>query len=203
MDEQERRQALEEMRDHVRRDVAAGFSDPDDIARNAVEMLSDQHDAEELESAAERLTREAIQAHLLAQATWPQTTDCDRLGAAFEELEKEGIVARQNFTCCQNCGHYEIGGEIAAARKAGGEVRGYTFYHMQDTESAVECGGLYLAYAALAQGDDAGVAIGREIVRALQHHRLKTEWDGSSSQRIHVSLDWKRRRGPRGEALRS
>ncbi len=34
----------------------------------------------------------------------------------------------------------------------------------------------------------------REIVEALQHHGLKTEWNGTIQQRIGVKLDWKRRR---------
>jgi hypothetical protein len=194
MNAQERRQALKEMRDAISRDVAAGFREPDHIAEGVVEMLSDSYDAEELRPDAERLTRQALKAHLLEQTTWPTTTDCDRLDAAFADLESGEIVARQNFTCCQTCGHYEIGDEIAAARKAGREVRGYAFYHMQDTESAVEGSGLYLAYGALEEGNDALVAIGREIVKVLRRHKLKSRWGGSGSDRIFVTLDWKRRR---------
>jgi hypothetical protein len=176
--------------------VAAGFSDPDDIPEHAVEMLSDEQDEDALWPHALRLTREAVEAHRREQATWPAVTDCDRLNAAFVELERAGIVARQNFTCCQTCGHCEIGDEIATARKAGVEVRGYTFYHMQDTESAVEGDGLYLAYGAVEAGDDAVVAVGREIVKVLRRHKLKTKWNGRSNERVFVFLDWKRRRAP-------
>jgi hypothetical protein len=196
MDADTLQQAVEELGGYIRRDVAAGFSDPDHIAESAVEVLSGEHDAEALRPHALRLTREAIEAHRREQATWPAVTDCDRLDAAFVELERSGIVARQNFTCCQTCGHYEIGDEITAAREAGREVRGYTFYHMQDTESAVEGGGLCLAYGALEPGDGALVAVGREIVKVLCRHDLKPEWDGSGAKRIFVSLDWKRRRAP-------
>ena len=40
---------------------------------------------------------------------WPATTDCDRLDAAFAELEGAGIAARANFTCCSTCGESELG----------------------------------------------------------------------------------------------
>jgi hypothetical protein len=193
MNARERREALKEMRETINRDVAAGFRDPDDIVEGVVEMLADQYDEDELRPDAERLLRRAVKAHQRDQATWSATTDCDRLDAAFAELEGAGIVARQNFTCCQNCGHYEIGDEIAAARQAGREVHGYTFYHMQDTDSAVDGGGLYLAYGAV--GKDGSVQeVGREIVKVLRRHKLKTKWNGSEKQRIFVSLDWKRRR---------
>jgi hypothetical protein len=194
MDPKQRRDTVKEMRDSIRRDVAAGFRDPDDIIEGVVEMFSDQADEEELRPNAERLTRQAVRAHLRDQATWPKATDCDRLDAAFDALEAGGIIARQNFTCCQNCGHYEIGGEITAAREAGREVHGYTFYHMQDTESAVEGHGLYLAYGSLDSVDEALVGVGQEIVKALRRHKLKPKWNGSGSQRIFVPLAWKRRR---------
>jgi uncharacterized protein DUF6891 len=196
MDNDALQQTLDELRNWIRREVAAGFSTAGDIAENAVEVLSDEHDEKVLRTHAMNLTREAIEAHRREQATWPVMTDCDRLDAAFAELERKGIVARQNFTCCQTCGHYEIGDEITVARRAGREVRGYTFYHMQDTESAVEGGGLYLAYGAVPSVDGALVAVGREIVEALHRHGLESKWDGSGNARIFVVLDWKRRRSP-------
>jgi hypothetical protein len=196
MDPKQRRDTLKEMRESIRRDVAAGFRDPDDIIEGVVEMFSDQADEEELRPRAERLTRQAVRTHLREQATWPKTTDCDRLDTAFADLEASGIIARQNFTCCQNCGHCEIGGEITAARDAGREVHGYTFYHMQDTDGAVDGHGLYLAYGALDEGDEALVVVGQQIVKALRRRKLKPEWNGSGSQRIYVPLAWKRRREP-------
>lgn len=98
MNAKERREAFKEMHSAIRQDVAAGFIEVDDIPERVVEMLSDQYDEEELRPAAERFTRLALKAHLREQAKWPKTTDCDRLDAAFIELEGEGIVARQNFT---------------------------------------------------------------------------------------------------------
>ena len=73
------------------------------------------------------------------------------------------------------------------------KVRGYTFYHMQGTASAVEGYGLYLYYGAVEEGKEPALQVANEIVDALQRQGLKTEWDGSSSTAIKVPLDRKRR----------
>ena len=138
--------------------------------------------------------REVLAEHYQAQTAWPDLTDCDRLDEAFADLESRGVICRQDFSCCSNCGESEIGAEMGDAENAGVAVRGYAFYHMQDTERAVDGGGLYLKYGAVEPGDEAGVAIGREIDAALKAHGLRTEWNGQLSDCVRVFLDWKRRR---------
>jgi len=78
--------------------------------------------------------------------------------------------------------------------KSGKNVRGYAFYHMQDTESAVEGGGLYLNYGALQDGEAAAVEIGKEIAAILKQRGLEVFWDETWEKRIGVKMDWKRRR---------
>jgi uncharacterized protein DUF6891 len=183
-----------ELRREIEADVAAGFLDDHEIADRAVESFSDQVDPAVLYPAAERLTEAALRAHARAQATWPAVTDCDRLDAAFAELERRGIVARQNFSCCMNCGSSEIWGEVADARGEGRVVRGCTFYHEQDTRRAAEGGGVLLAFQSTEDGDDAAARVGREIVEVLRAHGLRPEWNGTAARRIAVPMDWKRRR---------
>ena len=193
MADRELADATAELREALDRGLREGFSDPDDVLESAVEYLSDDHDADELRAIAERLLVELVAAHRREQASWPAVTDCDRLDAAFAELDAAGVTARQNFSCCGNCGCHEIGDEMAEATGSGVTVRGYTFYHMQDTENAADGGGLYLNYGAAEPGDAAGLAVGAEVAATLARHGLSTEWDGSLRTRIHVSLDWKRR----------
>ena len=187
-------EALQELRDYIQRDVAAGFRPEDDIVKNTVEMLSDDYDVEALTPHAVVMTRELIAAHKREQASWPKTTDCDRLDAAFAELERGGVVCRQDFSCCGNCGATEIQDEMKQVSKSGKRVRGYAFYHMQDTESAVEGHGLYLNYGAVQDGEAAAMEIGEEVSAALKQQGLEVTWDGTWGKRIGVSLDWKRRR---------
>jgi hypothetical protein len=146
-----------------------------------------------LEPVARELTRTAIDSQILASVDWPAVTYCDRLDRAFAELNRSGIVCRQNFSCCGNCGVAEIGDEMQAEQDGGLNVRGYAFYHMQDTESAAEGYGLFLNYGSVDRGEDSALGIANEIVDALQRHGLTTLWNGSWRNRIGVQLDWKRR----------
>ena len=187
-------ESLDDLREYIRRDVAAGFSSEEAISRNAVEMLSDDYDETALTPHAVKITRELMAAHEREQASWPSVTDCDRLDAAFRALEGAGVVCRQDFSCCGSCGAGEIEDEMQRAATGGKKVRGYAFYHQQDTESAVEGDGLYLSYGAVEDGETAAVAVGREITAALEQQGLAVKWDGTWETRIGVGLDWKRRR---------
>jgi hypothetical protein len=93
-------QTVEEMRRYILRQTAAGFESAEAIENSALEVFSDDQPPEVLRPIAERLTREAVEAHLAAQAQWPAITDCDLVDRAFDELERAGVVARQDFTCC-------------------------------------------------------------------------------------------------------
>lgn len=186
---------IAEMTEWINDLVAGGFDSEQEIAESAPEIFEDEvEDAEQLRDPARRLTRESIEKHLSEQKSWPDVTDCDRLDNAFNELEESGIISRQNFSCCGTCGSYDIGEPIKEAMDAGRDVRGYTFYHQQDTEAAVEGHGLCFAYGAIEDGEDAALKIAHEITRVLKKHELHPEWDGSWNKRIVLPLDWKRRR---------
>lgn len=185
---------IDDLREQIRRDVAAGFRDEDAILQNASDVFQDELEPTLIQQEASRMLRELLAEHAEAARAWPAETDCDRLDAAFAALEAGGVISRQNFSCCQTCGSDEIWDEIKEAQTEGRPAHGYAFFHMQDTDSAVDGGGLYLNYGACEEGEKAAVAVGHEIVSALTAHGLQTDWDGSHAQRIAVSLDWKRRR---------
>jgi hypothetical protein len=192
---------MAEMRRYIDSLVAAGFTPEGEIASAAVYYMEGEADPALLTREAGRMTREALGAHRAAQAGWPEVTDCDRLDAAFATLEASGVIVRQDWTCCGTCGAAEIWDEIETAERQGRTVRGYAFYHQQDTERATEGDGLYLNYGAREDSDAAAVAIGHEIVAALEAKGLTTQWEGVISKRIGVGLDWKRRAGPVGVAI--
>ncbi len=178
----------EDLREYVRRQVAIGFDDGHVIAEDAIESFEDDYEGEDLPGAVAELVEQEWMAHLLSQPPHSQTTDCDRLDAAFADLEESGVVARQHFACCQSCGNAEIGAEIADTPGA----HGYVYFHMQDTESAADGGSLYLCYGAT-ETDTDPVAVGHQIVNVLRRHGLRTAWNGDHSQRIAVNLRWQRR----------
>ena len=185
---------IEEVQEFVRLIVARGDRTFADVLEQAVDTFNEEYDDKDtVERTCEAEIEKAFASHLAAQATWPQVTDCDRLDRAFETLNQGGILARHDFSCCQNCGLSEIGNDIRTAIDAGVDVSGFTFYHTQDTDSAAGGRGLYLTYGHMDGGEVAGVAIGRIIVNALNEAGLETNWDGTFGKRIGVRLDWKRR----------
>jgi hypothetical protein len=162
--------------------VRTGFHDQDEVLEAVVESYED--DLSEDEAAA--LVTRLWETRLAEQATWPETTQVDRLLSTFATLDAAGVVARANFTCCNNCGHTEIGAEAEEG------ARGYVFFHHQDTERAAEGGGLYLSYGAFPGTDTE--SIGHEVVAAMTAANLSTEWNGTAAQRILVSpLTWQLR----------
>lgn len=187
-------ESLEQLENFIWRLVAAGYETPEEIMQAAEDYLADDLDPRQIQLASGPMLQRALAAHAEDEATWPILTDCDKLDAAFAALERKGVIARQNFSCCGNCGSTEIWGEIDAARDAGDPAHGYAFFHMQDTERAADGDGLYLNYGAVDEGEAAALAVGHEIVGELEAKGLQTDWNGSWDQRIAVSLDWKRRR---------
>lgn len=183
-----------EIAEYVDRAVREGFQSTAEIVQSVTEVVGDEYEAADLRIRVERETARRIEEHLAAQATWPEQTDCDRIDAAFAALEAKGIVARQDFTCCQTCGHAEIGDEIDAFAKKAKAV-GYIFYHRQDTESACENGTLYLAYGSVTDSKEDAVKVGETVRDALQQHGLNVVWNGQLKTRICVTgLDWQKRR---------
>ena len=176
----------DEITPFVRTRVALGEQPCAAIIEETVDYLVDEADPAAVAAVAWRVAEEAFAAHLAAQATWDDITDSDRLTLGFTALDAAGIVARENFTCCQNCGHSEIGSEAAPG------ARGYVFYHQQDAERAADGEVLYLAYGGFGATGDARV--GAEVAEALTRQGLMVDWSGDVTKRIRVPRRWQRRR---------
>jgi hypothetical protein len=188
--------AFDDLHDFIEVQVAAGYASLDEIVDEAVEVFGDETlDPAGLRTAARAVADRALAAHLAEQVTWPELTDCDRLDAAFAELAGAGILARQHFSCCGTCGAHDIREEMEQVEKTGFTSRGFTFFHIQDTEHAVAGEGLYLSYGARAPDDKISIAIGHEVMAALEQHGLAPAWNGKLAHRIALPLRWQRRRG--------
>ena len=54
---------------------------------------------------------------------------------AFKELRSNGIRACANFSCCNSCGHYEMG-----------DTENYIFYSRQSKDYLEQSGQMYLQW---------------------------------------------------------
>ncbi len=189
-----------ELSDFLRTLVRGGFVPRSDMVEEALGFLD--LGASAWGPRTELLLDTIWNQQLLEQASWPAVTDFDRLQAAVSTLEDSGVVVRQNFTCCGTCASHEIWEEIVEQVERGRAINGYAYFHMQDTDRAVEGGGLCFGYGAVGSPDDgyrapnepeASVAVGHRIQEALEKQGLRTEWSGTIERRVAVALDWKRR----------
>jgi hypothetical protein len=174
--------------------VFAGLVPNDEIVKEILEMYTDEIPPEKIRPIVEVMTWGLLEEHKMQQALWPAVTDCDRLELAFASLERRGIICRRDFTYCLSDGYNEIWDEVDREVGSGKVVRGFAFFHMQDTEHALQDGDLALGYGSLLDEEVADVAIGKEVAAIIEGAGLRVHWNGSIKRRILVTLDWKRRR---------
>jgi hypothetical protein len=148
-------------------------------------------DQGEFETLVWDVVRREMNEHLAAQSAWPTRTDSDRLREAFQDLNRFGIVARENFGLCQDCGISEIDAEVTSDQSP----RGYAFYHRQDAYRAVKGDELLISYGSFnPRGGASAREISHDIEETLLRHGLKVRGAKATTERIGVDLTWRRRR---------
>ena len=184
----------DELREFIIERVQEGFESAHEIVENAENWTYEKFGLEDLRGDIKRITAEELSAHQAEQAGWGPTTDCDRLDSAFSALNTQGIVARQNFSCCNNCGFTEIWDEVDK-EETQHPVEGYVFYHLQCTEQAIKTGQLLLAYGSVEEDPEAFLGVANKIVGELRNNGLNASWGGTDRDPIVVdSIVWRRRR---------
>lgn len=181
----------------LRHAIAAGYDDAADALKDLEDAL--EHVSADAGFRAEFATLAAAleQGQRAKEATWSTPTANDRLEAAFAELDAAGIVALQNAGWTQTDGWEEIG-EATEHRQ---NVRGGVFFHSQDTERAMEGGGLMLTFGVVGEGGAAASAvIGEETAATLRSYGLTVEWNGRVDARLLVKpFIWQKRRFTTGQ----
>lgn len=187
-------ETLHGIREQTRLLVNMGFDTPHEILKMLEDDFRDEIGWDERQ--AKILIQGMMYAHQLKSEEWNYTTDCDRLDEAFAELDRNGIIARHDYHCCQTCGHTEMGLLMQTAREKR-TILGYVFYHRQDTESALTSDYLYLAYGASTDNPKYAKVIAHTTVQTLKRHGLDATWNGQLSERISIDpIHWQRRRVP-------
>jgi hypothetical protein len=178
----------EQVEARIRELLRCGYADRDTLNEAAEEYLVSGKERPVSPAQARQLVDRLWLERLAEMQTWQGTTDPERLTRAFEALTAQGITARENFTCCRNCGTAEIGGE-----RADGD-RGFVYFHSQCAEGAAAGSGLTLLYGAFDGSAETTAAVGHEVVAALTEAGLSAQWDGSPDTAITVTpLTWHKR----------
>lgn len=185
---------LEDLSSFLAHRIREGFESVHDIVENATHYALEAHGREDMLPTIKRLVAELLAAHRAEQAGWESSTDCDRLDEAFAALNEQGIVARQDFSCCNNCGFTEIWDEIEKEEKRQ-PVEGYVFYHLQCTEGAIKSGQLLLAYGCVEEDMAIFLRVANRIVAELRRVGLDAKWQGTAGHPIVVDgIEWRKRR---------
>jgi len=188
----------EEIRDHllsaISLAVRSGLGTETEVIEGIEQRVedelgdSDPQLVRELEAEARRL----LAAQHAEELTWTGPSTNEAIERAFEELNENGLVALENAGYTQSDG-WSDAKEVAGDRDA--PPRGAVFYHGQDLAQGVAGEGLYLTFGAYADGEEASLAIAREVCETLASHGVETSWDGSTKTRILIPpFPWRRRR---------
>ena len=124
------------------------------------------------------------------QRDWPETTDYDRLQAAFAELEAGGVAVLQG---CED--HWAAKRLLEERAAAGAPPRGVAWFTQPDVWHAIDEGMLevnvwHATTANVAPGDP----LLEHVVGVLERHGLPAHYDEG---RVEVSAHWHRRlQGP-------
>lgn len=172
----------------IRTWVWSGFFTPDEVQEFIGDILEDDADESMLRAAVDPEFQKKAQ----DEKSWPAITDCDRLDAAFDEMEASGLIALQNAGYTMSDGHADVGDAYEARDQS--RIKGYCFYHGQDLERAVAGDGLMLAFGDLEEGKSQKAEIGQLVKSVFEKHGLAVSWDGDPEKRINLpKIDWKRR----------
>jgi hypothetical protein len=182
-------EADEYILDAIKKWVWSGFYSPSDVNAMIDDILEPDAD--------EAMLRAAVQPEfekkITAEESWPVETDCDRLDAAFDDLNSRGVVALQNAGYTMTDGLEDVSQALGERGRTG--VIGYCFYHGQDMERAVVGGGLMIAFGDLKDDKEKKGEVGRFIKEVLEQHGFSVEWNGNPEKRLSIpTIAWKRRR---------
>ena len=184
----------EDMRAFIDLQIREGFKSVHEIVESASHYALETLGNINLRTEINRVVADSLVTYRAEQGTWESITDCDRLDKAFVSLNCQGIVARQNFSCCNNCGFTEIWDEVEQEEKHQ-SIEGYVFYHLQFTERAINTGQLLLAYGCIEEEEADLTRVVNRIVTELRRFGLYAKWQVSAYDPIIVEgIVWQKRR---------
>lgn len=185
----------EEAEEAIRSHAWAGEYGPDEVCIIIGEEIF--NDDEEQEAWIRAAVRRAFAEKRAAEKKWPKVTDNDRLDRVFEALGKRGVVTDDDAGFTQSDG-FESVSELyqdEGGKKSG--FVGYCFCTSQDRDSAIEGGGLMLAYGHFTDHAKKGAEIGQIVREECERAGFEVEWNGNLNTRVFLPKFRWQRRSPR------
>lgn len=112
-------------------------------------------------------------------------SDIMKLNRVFDNLERQNILARANFSCCQSCGGYELATIAEEQNKAG-----WVFWHQQSEDGLRRTGNVHVYFAGADECDKppknakSSNEIAKIAYREFLRVGLDVEWSGEESNAI-------------------
>ena len=182
-------------------EMRAGYTSPNEIFTTLDERASDWFETfsdfgPRLRARLRSHTEQFLEEEQSREAAWSEATINDRITSAFGELNRRGVLARENLGLTIQDGWGYMG---AAAEPS---HRGAVFFHREDVIDAVGGRGLLLAFGALnvqpSEDDAASAALASEVLVVLQANGIACSWNRSVAERVRVEpFEWRRRRWTR------
>jgi hypothetical protein len=212
-DDKSREELRQQLRTRIIGELRLASREHDDILEMCREVyIQDEYPDTEIESFVQFSANQLDNAarHLASEkASWLDETDCDRLDRVEGELRDRGIVLWQVSPCCDSCtmGEFPDRVDVIDGRFPGfrDRLRGYTFFIDQNmpemladsTDTTVFLGYGWISTngtkIAPEEYEKKALAIAHEICECLRKEGFEPDWNGSSSKKIGVSLNWQRR----------
>jgi hypothetical protein len=141
----------------------------------------------------ELIIADKIKLKSIAELGWPKLTHNDLLDRFFKRLNKAGILSLQNVNNYAS-GLDEVTDIYQSQKNNNFEFRGFCFYQWQDTEVAINGGGLRFSFGDLDGDKQSIIKIGELIFNEIGKTLPKAEWSGTQEKKILIStFKWRRR----------
>jgi len=166
----------------------SGFADPDAVFENLEEVVEDE--GLQYYSRLRTKLEDALKKQKEREADFPEITANDRLTQAFNQMNRQGLIAGENLGYTQSDGWDDLNQYFY---EDGETAKGGVFYHGQDVERGITGAGLNIRFGAFGKNED-DAEIGRKVVKILKQHGFDPIWNEDPDMVIDLPpFQWQRR----------
>lgn len=129
---------VNDAREYVWVQIVRGEDDVEELVNDFIDVYDLESSAATSAVVAEFISRAMmIRRQQIAALKKAGFSGKSNLTLAFEKLQQQGVLALEDFSCCNNCGHDEA---TELMNEDSNRWQAYVFFHEQDTERLIETG---------------------------------------------------------------